>query len=584
MTWPDTLYHLSFFIAGILISPSSFFLVFILIKNGKNRLHKIWAIFNLFVGIWGIGCVLMGLSQEYESSLLAAKIGFSFGFLIAPIFYHTTRIYLHKKANFFVIIGYLLLGINSLLQFPLLGKENFGVPVPTFGDFFFIRSASYYYSSMLLLWDFYAFLGNWELYHAYRASSGEEKLKIAYFFIPMAIGFTGGAMNTLPMLGIHIFPYGNFTIPAYCWIVTYAFLKHNITDINLALKKGLVYSIQTILILIFFLSLILIFEKYIQGVIGYKSLTLSLIFSITIALCFIPLKQKIEYLINKVIFKGSLEELAIQNELLLQEVSRSDKFKSMATLASGMAHEIKNPLTVIKTFTEYFPDRKSDQKFMSKFCRLVSKEVDKIDGLVHQLLEFAKPTPLDLKEVKVHPLINNTLDFLNNEFLKKKVKVIKKFVSSDNLMLKADPNQLRQALLNIFLNAIEAMDKGGTLTIIARIKGIEDQRGKESEDDGIKGSKNYQMVGKNDKNNPPNPLILKSLKPSLEIIISDTGCGIEKDDLPHIFDPFFTKKGGGTSLGLSITHGIIKEHGGRIRVESVKKQGAAFILELPLKS
>ncbi len=237
-------------------------------------------------------------------------------------------------------------------------------------------------------------------------------------------------------------------------------------------------------------------------------------------------------------------QIAEENELLRQEVTQSDRMKSIAILASGMAHEIKNPLTPIKTFSEQLPYRLDDKEFLLKFSKIINKEVDRIDGLVQDLLNFAKPSLPQLKETNIHQLISQTLDLLNNEIIRHKIKLITS-IEDSNILVNIDPKQIKQALLNIFLNAIDAMPNGGTLTInlLAR---------------------------------------METTNKSLNIEISDTGCGIKFEDIPHIFDPFFSKKDHGTGLGLSITHEIIKNHNGRIFAESELEKGTTFRIELPL--
>jgi two-component system sensor histidine kinase HydH len=133
------------------------------------------------------------------------------------------------------------------------------------------------------------------------------------------------------------------------------------------------------------------------------------------------------------------------------------------------------------------------------------------------------------------------LELLNNEIIRHKINLNTSF-DNKNILINIDYNQIKQALLNIFLNAINAMPNGGTLTIDSSFRG-------------------------NDK---------------LLFSISDTGCGIAPKDLPHIYDPFFSKKDHGTGLGLSITHEIIKNHNGRIYAESELGKGTTFRVELPI--
>lgn len=176
-------------------------------------------------------------------------------------------------------------------------------------------------------------------------------------------------------------------------------------------------------------------------------------------------------------------------------------------------------------------------------------------------MDYAKPDPLKTTKTDIHKLINNLLEVLSNQFLQKKINVQKEFNTSTPIFLDIDERQIHQALMNIILNAIEHMNSGGTLSIDVSIV---EHRGK--------------GLGK-----PSNPQPLKSSTPSHVIItITDTGHGINKKDLPHIFDPFFTQTDHGTGLGLSITQSIIKQHKGKIFAESAVGQGTTFSIELPL--
>jgi signal transduction histidine kinase len=203
-----------------------------------------------------------------------------------------------------------------------------------------------------------------------------------------------------------------------------------------------------------------------------------------------------------------------------------------------MAHEIKNPLTSIKTFTEYLPEKHNEPGFIDKFNKIVGAEVNKINDIVQQLLDFSKPKPLKLQECNIHQIIDQTLSLLSNSLIKYKIALIRNY---DNSLspVSIDPNQMQQVFCNLFLNAIDAMKNGGKLTIDT----------KQTDD-------------------------------NVEISISDTGKGIPKKDLEHIFDPFYTTKEAGTGLGMSIIYGIIKEHKGEIRVESEEEKGTRVIIKI----
>jgi len=298
----------------------------------------------------------------------------------------------------------------------------------------------------------------------------------------------------------------------------------------------------TFITLIFLIS-VLVSEYLFHQVIHYQNIVISIIMASLIALIFIPLKNRIQDFVDRSFFKATHLEMAQQNEQFRREVTQSERMKSIAILASGMAHEIKNPLTPIKTFSEQLPSRLDDKEFLLKFSRIINKEVDRIDALVQELLNFAKPSPPELKETNIHQLIEQTLELLNNEIIRHNINLKTSF-ENKNILISIDPQQIKQALLNIFLNAIDAMPKGGVLRIDSRFHG-----------------------------NDNSILIIE---------ISDTGCGIDPKDLPHIFDPFFTNKNHGTGLGLSITHEIIRNHNGKIFSESKLGEGTTFRIELPV--
>ena len=163
------------------------------------------------------------------------------------------------------------------------------------------------------------------------------------------------------------------------------------------------------------------------------------------------------------------------------------------------------------------------------------------------ILRYAlpQPKPLKLQVVDVHVVLNETLNFLSNELVKHKINLVKEY-SATHFNIQADSNQLKQAFLNIFLNAIDAMPDEGMLTVSTSNSDINSQ---------------FTVIS-----------------------IKDTGCGIQKKDLPRIFEPFYSKKEQGTGLGLSIVYNIIKEHSGNIRLESKVGVGTKLIIELLVRA
>jgi two-component system sensor histidine kinase HydH len=235
------------------------------------------------------------------------------------------------------------------------------------------------------------------------------------------------------------------------------------------------------------------------------------------------------------IFKNLTEIRELENK-----TRRIEKLATVGNLAAGIAHEIRNPLSSIKGYVTYFGSLFEENSEDRRAANHMKDEVDRVDRVISELLEFARPSDLKFKEIKVRDLIDYSLRIVTHEAETAGIQ-IEKFIESDLPDLKADPDRLTQVLLNLYINSIQAMAKGGNLIVQA----------------GIKGSK----------------LILD---------VSDTGMGIPLKNLKHIFDPYFTTKNKGTGLGLAIAHKIVENHNGFMQVKSTEKLGTTISLELPI--
>lgn len=238
------------------------------------------------------------------------------------------------------------------------------------------------------------------------------------------------------------------------------------------------------------------------------------------------------------------------------QIRRSDRLASLGTLSAGMAHEIKNPLVSIKTFAQLLPERYHESDFRETFSGLIVHEIDRIDSLVNQLLRFARPAKPLLRPMHAHEILEKTLRLVQHRLYQKEIKVTQKWNARVDT-IRADGDQMEQVFLNFFLNAMDAMKRGGELTV-----STETRRGD---------SLVTRLLPEDGERNE-----------ALHISIRDTGEGIKKEDIARVFDPFFTTKDFGTGLGLSVVHGIIEEHGGQIEVESELSKGTSFHIFLPL--
>ena len=226
---------------------------------------------------------------------------------------------------------------------------------------------------------------------------------------------------------------------------------------------------------------------------------------------------------------------------LRKEIARSQRLASVGRLAAGVSHEIRNPLSSIKGFATYFKERYHDIPENQQISTLMIQEVDRLNRVVGQLHEFARPITISKKPTNLRTLLENSLKMIERQTLEAGIKIQTRF-DTDIGDVRVDADRINQVFLNLYLNAIESMKNGGSLNV---------------------------WLLKNEEKN------------GIEIRVRDTGTGISPEDLAHIFDPYFTKKASGTGLGLAIVHNIIEAHKGEIKVNSMLEQGTTITILLP---
>jgi len=249
-------------------------------------------------------------------------------------------------------------------------------------------------------------------------------------------------------------------------------------------------------------------------------------------------------MIGKIVIFRDLTNLnKIQEEIL-----RMDRLVSLGKLASGIAHELRNPLAGIKTTAQALGEELPTDDTKREYLNRITKEIDRLNELLKTFFSFAKPQNLNLIHCDIKAIINEIIPFLIKEIAEKGIRFVETY-PPHLPKIKVDKNQMHQVFLNLFLNAIQAMPNGGELKIEVNPEISSSQDG--------------------------------SKKKFIKITVSDTGTGIPSNIVQKIFDPFFTTKPRGIGLGLSITYQIIKKHGGTIKVESQLDRGTSFMITLP---
>ncbi|TKB23733.1 PAS domain-containing sensor histidine kinase [Desulfopila sp. IMCC35006] len=230
-----------------------------------------------------------------------------------------------------------------------------------------------------------------------------------------------------------------------------------------------------------------------------------------------------------------------QVKQLQEKIRKADRMAAIGNLAAGVAHEVRNPLSSIKGYATYFGSLFPEGSDNRKAAEVMTLEVDRLNRVISELLEMARPADIKRKDTGLAALIDSSLRLVKQEADGAGVKI--SVASAPEIgSIPVDPDRLTQALINLYINAIQAMPEGGELNVSAQLQGS-----------------------------------------NVLLRISDTGAGLLKDTRASIFNPYFTTKQTGTGLGLAIVHKIVEAHGGTIEVERTGPDGTTFSLTIPAR-
>jgi two-component system, NtrC family, sensor histidine kinase HydH len=235
-----------------------------------------------------------------------------------------------------------------------------------------------------------------------------------------------------------------------------------------------------------------------------------------------------------------LEEVYRELQHNVEHLKRAARMTALGHLSAGLAHEIRNPLASIEG-AAYVAQTEPDPARASEFLEIIRKETARLNGLVTQFLEFARPRAPQMIPTDAAALADSVLNLVRQVASQNNVS-LRRFVDETITPVTCDPEQIKQVLLNLVLNAIQAMPGGGDVSVSAK--------------------------------KTENMLLLR---------VKDTGPGIPPERVDEIFDPFFTTKQNGTGLGLPIAYQIVEQHGGDLALETNSPEGCSFIIRLPLE-
>lgn len=691
-----------FGLSGLINGLSAGFLgIFVLSRKPHDIRHKIYALFCLCLSVWSFAYFKWLLAEDASTALFWARIFMAGAIFIPPTAFHHLVKLLGKKVPYGFLAGnyvfsllffsgdlgpWIVRGVGPKISFPYW---------PSPGPLFHLH---------LFQFAALALMGLWILGQELRKSDGLHRNQIKFLILAEVVGWTGGFTNYPLWYDIPVSPYGNILVSAYTGIFAYAMVRYRLLDIDIVIKRSLIYAFLLLALLIPCYILIIWTQLVFFGEVSPTFSFISLILLILVGFLFPKFRFRTEEALERVLFKkrydyretlllssremisvvdlgtlsnrlvhtvgramgiektslflfdetkgsyalkgsagldmermretillagnplvqrlsktpdalvkeeleisqngqrekeltrqmGQLEAevtlplmskerligilnlghregmgmysqedlevlstlanqaaIAIDNAQLYENlkqsqsiIHRANRLSSLGMLTAGLAHEIRNPLVAIRTFTQLLPERYGDTEFRESFQSIALMEVDRICGLVNDLLSFARPSTPQVSRGDVNEIVEAITRILSTEAKEKGVTVNLRLAAGLPKIL-VDKEQLKQVSMNVILNAIQSIENVGVVEVSSRLF-LKDNRER-----------------------------------FIQIEVRDTGIGIPERDMENIFNPFFTTKEDGSGLGLSISHQIVKEHGGYMAVESKVGVGTSFYINLP---
>lgn len=235
-----------------------------------------------------------------------------------------------------------------------------------------------------------------------------------------------------------------------------------------------------------------------------------------------------------------LKQESRERERLEGEIRQTERLMALGHMSAGLAHEIRNPLGIMKVSIQLLAQEKLDDGVVTEFCRVLLEECERLNRLVSDFLNFARPKELVRERIALGRILHEGVSLIQPALQQHHMELKQVLSQVDEQEVEVDPDQMKQVILNILLNAIEAQGEGGVILL----EGVLQDR----------------FVG---------------------FAVSDQGPGIAPDSMPYIYDPFFTTKEKGTGLGLSVVHRILDQHGGKISTANRSQRGVRVEIWLP---
>ncbi len=515
--------------------------LFVFLNKPRTITKLMWSLYSLGISLWGLGIFQFLVTKNPDTVLIISRCINHSSIFISIFFLHftllLTGLYEQKKRELYFYYGIFVVYSVITLAYP----STFIRSLSAKGGFNLYPDAGILYYVVPILFLYMWVYGLVILYRSAKQASAIKRNQFLYLFYSSLIGIGGGCTTLFLIFDIPIFPYGAIMVPLYNLAVAYIIVKHQLMDIRIIIRKSVVYTVLLTVLMVLYMASIYVLERSFSHIIGYRSAMGSSAVFVVLAIIFVPLKNWIQSFLDKHFFKASYLQIVEQNDLLRQQVSRSERYKNMAALSQNIITELRSPLTALVGYGYQLPKRLDDKEFLNKFIQVFDKEIDRIQALVKRLSDFSSSKPLDLKPVNITALMQESLDSVADLLVHKKIVLYKFYAEKADVKVMLDETQMKQALYYFLISVIKYMPENGGQIWIG----------------------------------------MSEVNDAWEISIKDTGKGLTTEELTKVFDPSFTQQQDEVVVfGLSMAQNIINNHGGKVIVDSEPGVGTEWVIQL----
>jgi len=517
--------HITF--VSILIAFSSWgFGGFVWFKGPRKKVHALWALTCLVIGLWSLGFgVTVGVSDFGIALWWNRYVSYLGAIFIPVVYFHFVLVLLNRTSPRLVRAGY---GTASLLL--LVNFSGNLISVAPFPPFAFFTTAYPLFHGFTLYFIVYAVLAHGYLYDAMQESTGMRKNQLRFIFWGTAVGFAGGSTTFFMVYDLPIVPYGVYAVLVYIPMVSYAIFRHQLMDIHIVVRRALLYSALSTVLITVYIVLITLLTRHVEGFSVTRNLYASAAAAGVLAFLFDPVRKRLQ---------ARLERPAIAQEV-----------------GEEFLHELKTPLSSISLPAEMsildledvLQGRASAQDLLPRVQKRLLHIIEQAflaNSRVEAVQVVSGPDKDAYKPVHLPDIINRSQSALEEMLQAARVTVEVSFPSGWPA-IQGDPRQLEIVMSNVMKNSVEAMaNLPETHVRRLRIRGTVTER-------------------------------------ELHVEFSDTGPGIPAELRDRIFIPYVSTKGtGGKGIGLALARQIMRLHGGQLSLIPGSTSGALFRLQFP---